>query len=127
MWLEQRNILVVEDNLLNLTVVKAFLTKWGAEVSHAENGQEAVEVCRERAFDLVLMDVMMPVMDGLQATRILRSEGFKGPILALTATVLEDEKESLLGSGMNNYLIKPFRPQELEQMIRGYLSDLEAA
>lgn len=122
MFLQGKHILVVEDNIMNLTVVKAFLQRWGAEVVHAGNGQECLDIAEHQTFDLVLMDIMMPVMDGLTATRALRERQVDTPILALTATVMENEAETILESGMNGFLLKPFRPDDLESKIRDYVS-----
>lgn len=122
MWLTGKHILVVEDNILNLTVVRAFLQKWGATVSHAGNGQECLDLAAEHVFDMVLMDIMMPIMDGLTATRHLRERNMEAPILALTATVMDNEEKTILDSGMNDLLIKPFHPDDLEKKIKNYLS-----
>ena len=121
MWLTGKHILVVEDNILNLTVVRAFLQKWGATVTHANNGQECLDKAATQEFDMVLMDIMMPIMDGLTATRHLRERNVTAPILALTATVMDNEEKTILDSGMNDLLIKPFHPDDLETKIKGYL------
>ena len=121
MFLTGKHVLVVEDNLLNLTVVKAFLMRWGAQVTHANNGQECLDIAAKQGFDLILMDIMMPIMDGLTASKTLRERACEVPILALTATVMDDEAKTILESGMNDFLLKPFRPDDLEAKIRDYM------
>lgn len=121
MFLTGKHVLVVEDNLLNLTVVKAFLMRWGAQVTHANNGQECLDIAAKQGFDLILMDIMMPIMDGLTASKTLRERDCEVPILALTATVMDDEAKTILESGMNDFLLKPFRPDDLEAKIRDYM------
>ncbi len=101
-------ILVVEDNPINQLVAKALLGKLGfSDVTLAENGAEAVRLCAEQAFSLVLMDCQMPVMDGFEATRQLRESGFERPIVALTAGAVSDDRARCLACGMNDYLAKP--------------------
>ena len=121
MFLTGKHVLVVEDNMLNLIVVKAFLMRWGAQVTHANNGQECLDMEASQGFDLILMDIMMPIMDGLTASKTLRERSCKAPILALTATVLKDEAKTIQASGMNDVLLKPFRPDDLEAKIRDYV------
>ncbi len=102
------SILVVEDNAINQMVAKALLEKLGiSDVTMAENGAEAVRLCAERSFSLVLMDCQMPVMDGFEATRQLRESGFDQPIVALTAGAVSDDRDRCLACGMNDYLAKP--------------------
>ena len=74
-----------------------------------------------QGFDLILMDIMMPIMDGLTASKTLRERSCEVPILALTATALEDQAKTIQASGMNDVLLKPFRPDDLEAKIRDYV------
>ncbi len=110
-------ILVAEDNAINVFVLAQFLRKWGVEFEVAENGQRAVEKVQEREFDLVLMDLQMPELDGYGATQTLRElpdERFRRlPIIALTASTSlgEDERATLIG--FTDYLGKPFKPEAL--------------
>jgi len=119
---EQLNILLVEDNPVNQQVASALLQKRGHEVASVDNGLKAVEAVRRGDFDLVLMDVQMPVMDGLAATREIRTlPGRKDlPIVALTAHALQEERTSCLNAGMNAFVSKPFKPQELFAAVEGW-------
>lgn len=111
------NILVVEDNLINQEVIKEQLTGLGMKITLANNGQEAVDEVREKTFDIVLMDVQMPVMDGYTATREIRQLGIAVPIIALTAAAMFEDKQKALASGMNDHLSKPFKEAEILAMI----------
>ncbi len=104
---EGLHVLVVDDNPVNLLVAVAMLRRLGATVSSATSGAEALSAVRDHTYDLVLMDVQMPEMDGLEATRRLRDAGYQSPILALTAGVTEDERTSCLAAGMDAVLAKP--------------------
>jgi PAS domain S-box-containing protein len=105
-------VLLVEDNPVNMVIAVAMLERWGVEVVQAADGCEAVAAARAaradgRPFDLVLMDVQMPVMSGHEATRTLRAEGHRLPIVALTAAALVTERELALAAGMDDFLTKP--------------------
>ncbi len=110
-------ILLAEDNAINQQVAVAMLKKRGHTVTVAANGQIAVDLYKQGSYDLVLMDGHMPEMDGLQATRAIRAyekeKGIYTPIIALTASVLESDKEQFLSAGMNAFLTKPLRKDEL--------------
>lgn len=113
---QKLRVLIADDNVINLKVIRIILTRLGHEVEAAENGLQAVEICRQQRFDAILMDIQMPVMDGLEATRaILREhESSRGPapvIIALTAGVLEDDHDRCIGAGMSEFLQKPIKPQ----------------
>ncbi|WP_167784648.1 ATP-binding protein [Ramlibacter rhizophilus] len=103
-----RALLLVEDNPINQLVAQALLEKLGySDVTVAEHGEEALRLAQERAFDLVLMDCQMPVMDGFEATRRMREQGMHMPIVALTAGAVSNDRERCLESGMNDYVAKP--------------------
>jgi len=110
-------VLLVEDNPVNSLVAYAMLTKYGADVDRAFNGCEAVRAAEERPYDLVLMDIQMPVMDGLEATRRIRnsSYGRKVPVVALTAHTSLEDRQACLDAGMNDVLSKPLSPDTLHQ------------
>ena len=113
--LQGARVLLVEDNPFNQEVAVDLLALMGIETVLAGNGQEALARLRDRSFDLVLMDLQMPVMDGYEATRRIRQEpGFATlPILAMTAHAMVEERERCLGLGMNDYVTKPINPQAL--------------
>src|SRR5262249_26548713 len=105
------NILLAEDNKVNQTLAVRLLKKWGHTVTIAENGQEAVETLENGEFDLILMDVQMPKMDGLEATATIRmkerTSGARIPIIALTAHALNGDRERCIEAGMDGYVSKP--------------------
>lgn len=118
-------ILLAEDNAINQLVARNFIEKWGAELEIAGNGKEAVEILKARDFDLVLMDLQMPEMDGYEATRSIRAMADdkyrRLPIIALTASSLHEVQEQYIASGMNDFVRKPFNPDELYSMISRYM------
>lgn len=120
-----KKVLLVEDNLQNQIIAKKLLAKLNLKVELAENGQMALEKVKSQKFDLILMDIQLPVMDGFEASssiRKLESEIINPtPIIALTATALEDTKKLVLKSGMNDYLPKPFTFEALSEKISDYL------
>jgi CheY-like chemotaxis protein len=112
---------VAEDHPVNQRITTRFLEKLGLEYELAGNGQEALEAFKKRHFDLVLMDVQMPVMDGLEATLAIRKlEGLRGthvPIVALTANVLEEHRREARHAGFDDYLAKPVKFEELRERV----------
>ena len=107
-------ILIAEDNPINQQLAMIVLTKMGYEPELAENGQEAVEKQQQDKYDIILMDVQMPEMDGMQAARVIRSEQKVQPvIIAMTANAMQEDKEECLQAGMNDYLSKPINLDEL--------------
>ncbi|WP_040266249.1 response regulator [Pseudomonas rhodesiae] len=112
-------ILLVEDNPVNQLVAKGMLSKLGCEVVVAGHGGEALKCLEEQHFDMVLMDCNMPVMDGYEASRQIRSSGRWPdlPIVALTANAMSEERERCRAAGMNDYLAKPFRREELNALL----------
>jgi CheY-like chemotaxis protein len=117
------HILLVEDHLLNQISTRKLLTSWSefVEVDIAENGKIAVEKIQSSNYDLVLMDIQMPVLNGLDATKIIREKDTLLPIIALTANASKHEADQCIEAGMNSYLAKPFRPQELYDKILGIM------
>ncbi|MBC3410876.1 response regulator [Pseudomonas sp. SWRI51] len=122
-------ILLVEDNLVNQSVMEAMLRSLGFDVGLATDGAEAVELISQQPFDAVLMDCRLPLVDGYEATRRIRQlpQGEGLPIIALTANVLEGDRERCLAAGMNDYLSKPFKRTDLQLTLRRWLPGQEAA
>ncbi len=117
------HVLVVEDNSVNQQVTRRFLERLGCDVEVAENGQRAIEFCARTSYDLVLMDVQMPVMDGLAATREIRRHEAgerRTPIIALTASAMTDELERCIDAGMDGLLTKPLEPVRLGETLTRY-------
>lgn len=115
-------VLLVEDNKFNSLVARLMLRNAGLEVSLAENGEEAVDAVSKQDFNIILMDIQMPVMDGVSATAAIRGQLFcDTPIIALTAHALREEKDSYLAAGMNDFLSKPFQEQELLALLHKWI------
>ncbi len=129
------NILIAEDNPINMLVIRTHLEKMGFRIIEAVNGKEAVEKYAENQIDLVFMDIHMPEMDGLEATRQIREfeavtaeytddrDKKPTPIIALTADAFKDDRDKCLSEGMNFFLSKPFRPEEIINVIRLFAPD----
>ena len=119
-------ILVVDDNYINRLLVGKVLGKWGIKVDYAENGEMALEKVKKTPYDIILMDLQMPVMDGLEATRAIRNLSGdyyrKLPIIALTASIITNERMKIYECGMNDFVMKPFIPAVLYEKIRSYLN-----
>jgi len=109
-----RRARVVEDNPLNWLVLRKYLEGWNMEAHHAENGAKALELCCRNTYDVVFMDLQMPVMDGYEATRRLRGEvGFEGPLFAITADAFAGSDQDLKSLGFTGSVVKPFDRSEL--------------
>lgn len=121
--LEGKKVLLVEDNPMNVLVAQKFLKRWGMELEVAENGRIAVEKASANYYDIILMDLQMPVMDGYQASREIREMKNSVPIVALTASALLKVQHKVLKSGMNDYITKPFDPRELMKKLAKNLRD----
>jgi len=113
-------VLLVEDNLINVKVADKILKQWGVEVEVAMNGLIATEKHKSGSYDLILMDLSMPVMDGYEATTIIRSSNSTIPIIALTASTSYLSLEKALQIGINEYITKPFSPKELNVKLSKY-------
>jgi len=116
-------ILIVDDNWTNRKLVVKLLKPLGFQIREAENGREAIAIWEEWHPDLIFMDIQMPVLDGYEATRKIRShpDGRQVPILALTASAFEEHRQEILKAGCNDFLRKPFRREELLEKLRQYL------
>ncbi|MFA5011482.1 MAG: response regulator [Ignavibacteria bacterium] len=124
---EKVSILVAEDNIVNQRLVKELLSRKNYDVTIVENGLKIFDVLEKSRFDLILMDIQMPIMDGLEATSIIREiekgTGKHIPIIGITAYAVKADKEKCLSAGMDNYMSKPFVKEEFYKMIDSYVSD----
>jgi signal transduction histidine kinase/DNA-binding response OmpR family regulator len=126
----QGTVLVAEDGIDNQALIVAKLRETGLKVEIASNGQIAFDKCvaaMDKPFDLILMDVQMPVMDGFAATLALRGEGYRGPIIALTANATERDRVKCLNAGCNDFVTKPIKMKELLKAIGRYLKVVEVS
>ena len=114
------SILLVDDNKLNQTVVRFTLKRYGYLIDVANNGFEAVEKFKQSKYDFILMDIMMPEMDGLEATREIRNLELEEhiPIIALTADIMIANEEKCLKNGMNAHITKPFEIESLFKVLK---------
>ena len=121
--LHDKKILVAEDNEINQMIIEELLEPTRVTLTMAANGQEAVDAVKTDDFDLVLMDMQMPIMDGLAATRIIRTfdKAQDLPIIAVTANAMREDRDRGLASGMNDYLTKPIEPADLLRVLRVWL------
>jgi PAS domain S-box-containing protein len=123
----QGEVLLAEDHEVNRELFTIFLEKMGCKVVPARDGIEAVEKGSARCFDLVLMDIFMPRLSGLDASRALRDKGYKGPIVAITASVLRSERDKCVESGMDEVLVKPFKKADLAEILARFLRSARSA
>ncbi|TCD00190.1 ATP-binding protein [Pedobacter psychroterrae] len=114
------NILLVEDNPINALVAQKYLERWGASIDFAVNGLEAIAKLDPQKHKLILMDLHMPQMDGYQAARKIRADGITTPIIALTANLPEEIRTEIAEAGINDYVVKPFLPDELYRKVLLY-------
>lgn len=117
-------VLVVEDNPSNQILISMLLKKLGLEVTLANDGLEGVQEARRQKYDVILMDMQMPRMNGYEATQTLRSEGFLTPIIAVTANAMKGDEEKCLQAGCDAYLSKPIDRKKLAQVLHRYLGTL---
>lgn len=117
-------ILLVEDNEINKMYASNLLIKWNCDLDTADNGEVAIKLIMKTDYDLILMDLQMPIMDGFEATKIIRNDFPDGknevPIIALTANAIKGDNEQCFAAGMNDYISKPFLPDQLHSIIAKY-------
>ena len=121
--LKNCQVLVVEDNLMNQTYIGSLLTKWNIPYTLASDGKQAVERAKNQRFDIILMDIQMPIMNGYEATVAIRSTHNPNqfaPIIALTASAMLDHKSTAMEAGMNDFLTKPFEPNQLMAILQQF-------
>jgi PAS domain S-box-containing protein len=112
------HILVVDDNPINVMLIEEVLESMGATVTSAYNGKEAVEAVKSTTFSLVIMDIQMPGMDGLEAAKLLRNLNFNVPIIAFSANAYKEDIQKSIEAGMNDYLCKPFERDDLVSLLK---------
>ena len=117
-----KKILVAEDNDSNFILMTYILKKYYA-YERARNGKEAVELVGKNAYDMVLMDIKMPIMDGLEATRLIRTEMPDLPIIALTANAFDSDRVAAMEAGCNNFLSKPINADKCNKAIRELIGE----
>ncbi|MFZ5837769.1 MAG: response regulator, partial [Pseudomonadota bacterium] len=119
------NLLVVEDTHSNQLVIKLILNKLGHNVHISSHGEEALAFLEDNSdsIDIILMDVSMPVMDGITATRLIREKGITIPIIALTAHALESDRDKCLEAGMDSFISKPVRRQDIYEAIQVFVEN----
>ncbi|MBV6645219.1 MAG: response regulator [Cyclobacteriaceae bacterium] len=117
-----KKALIVEDNSMNILIAEKFLTKWGMSLSVANNGEEAVQKVLKNSYDVILMDLHMPILDGYQASKEILNLYPRTPIIALTASAFVKVDEKIREAGMRDYVMKPFHPSELRSKIEKYIS-----
>ena len=112
-------VLLVEDSVINQQVALEHLQQVGLQVKLAENGQEAITMVEQQSFDAILMDIQMPIMDGFDATQIIRilPDGDKLPIIAMTADSMPADRDKCLAAGMNDHIVKSIDPSLLYQAL----------
>jgi len=117
-----KTILIAEDDTTNYLYLREVIGITKATISRAKNGEEVLDACSNTHFDLILMDIKMPIMDGVEATKILRSRGNQIPIIAQTAYAFSEDKQKMLNSGFNDYISKPIRKEELLWLMGKWLN-----
>jgi signal transduction histidine kinase/CheY-like chemotaxis protein len=115
--LKDKKILIAEDNPVNMVVAKMMLKKWGVQVTEAVNGKIAFEKCKDNTFDLILLDLEMPEMDGRTALKEIKNMGVKTPIMAFTAGLYDDMDADLKSLGFVSHALKPFKPEALHDQL----------
>lgn len=113
-------VLLAEDNPVNQRVALGFLERYGCVVTLVQNGADALAWLEQQSADVVLMDVQMPVMGGLEATRVLRERGVRVPVVALTASAMVDDQRRCFDAGMDAHLAKPLRPEDLARVLASF-------
>lgn len=119
--LKNKRLLLVEDTLFNVLYATQLLEGWNATVEVADNGEIAVQMMAHANYDIVLMDLQMPVMDGYTATTQIREFNQETPIVAITASATSNVRDKVLAAGMQDYIVKPFNPDELILKLKKYL------
>lgn len=117
-WINKK-ILVAEDEMLNFTLIRLILQSNNFKITHASNGEKAVNFSKSEKFDLILMDIKMPIMDGFEATKEIRK--FDSEIIIIAQTAYAFKREECLENGFTDYLSKPFNEEQLLKILEQYL------
>ncbi len=125
--ISNRNLraLVVEDYEMNRILIEEMLVSFRINPDFALNGKDAISMVDKHRYDIIFMDINMPIMNGVDATKILREKGIKTPIIALTANALEGDRDKYISSGMDDYLSKPVDLKHLEVILDRYIGGIE--
>ena len=115
------HILLAEDNIDNQNLISLYIKKMGASITIVNNGEAAIEKALENDYDLILMDMQMPVMDGITATSLLRARGYQTPVIAITANVMPEDIKKCMDAGCNDFLTKPIDRYRFNQTLAGIL------
>ena len=124
------NVLVVDDNVMNRVVLEQFLEKWQISFKSVAGGKDALVIIEKESFNLILLDIQMPEMDGYEVTQIIRSNSEKNkniPIVALSADIYSNVHDKIIASGMDDFVSKPFKPEELYSILMKYQVTIEEA
>ncbi len=121
------HVLVAEDEHANRLLIKTLLEKEGLQVTVVQDGDRAVEQALAQPFDLILMDIQMPVVNGLEATKTLRQNDISVPIIALTAHAMRGDRDKCIDAGCNDYIPKPVDPAQLRRILTKYLSTADVS
>lgn len=117
-----QKVLVVEDNEINVLIAKRVFGKWGLAMDFAEDGHKAIEMVNQKRYDLILMDILMPGLDGFETTQVIRAlpnaQNPRTPVIALTASTLSHDRQKYEDSGMDGHITKPFNPLEVKDVLR---------
>ena len=120
---QKTRVLLAEDNDINVEVIMAMLNATNLQIIRAANGNDAIYTLSQQSFDIILMDIQMPEMDGYEATRVIRHQ-MNGtlPIIALTANAMQQDIDACLNAGMNDHVSKPIRKEKLLEVLNKYLN-----
>lgn len=117
-------ILIVEDNQINMKVITNILKKIGYHSDTVTDGKQAVTLIKKKTFDIIFMDIQMPVMDGIEATKTIRKMGVDTPIIAMTAHTMQEDRDKCFNVGMNEYITKPIEPIKILEVFEKFLNDI---
>lgn len=118
---QNRRVLVVDDSFENRIIVRSFLEKMNLSIDEAANGEEGIRLAKKNDYDVTIMDIQMPVMDGFKAVEKLRRDGYQKPVIALTAHAMKGDREKCLEHGFDDYLCKPLSKKALYSCVEKFI------